>query len=88
MRMGGLLAVAAATIVFVSVIQEGLRPFEYAVYPIEDSLARGDLEIAREVSRCLWGIRSLDLIALAFLLVVAAACCVTILSPREKRRRR
>jgi hypothetical protein len=40
------------------------------------------------VSRYLWGYRSLDLIALAFLLVVATACCVAILSSREEGRRR
>lgn len=88
MRIGGLLAVAAAAFVFVSIIQQGLRPFEYAAYPIEESLAWNETEVSQGVSRYLWGYRSLDLIALAFLLVVATACCVAILSSREEGRRR
>ena len=88
MRLGGILAVAIAAYIFISAIQQGLKPFEYAVYPIEDSLAWNETEIAHGVSRYLWSYRSMDVIALAFLLVVATACCVSILSSEGERRRR
>jgi len=88
LRLGGILAVAAAAYIFISAIEHGLKPFEYATYPVEDSLAWNETEIARSVSRYLWSYRSMDVIVLAFLLVVTAACCVSILSSREERGRR
>ena len=88
LRLGGILAIAVAAYIFISAIEHGLKPFEYAVYPIENSLAWNETEIARSVSRYLWNYRSMDIIALAFLLVVATACCVSILSSEEERRRR
>mgnify|MGYP000103040729 CR=1 FL=1 len=88
LRLGGLLAVAVAAYIFISAIEQGLKPFKYAIYPIEDSLAWNETEIARSISQYLWSYRSMDIIALAFLLVVAAACCILILSSEEERRRR
>jgi len=88
LRLGGLLAVAVTAYILISAIQPGLKPFEYTIYPIENSLARNETEIAQSVSRYLWSYRSMDVIALAFLLVVATACCLSILSSEEERRRR
>ena len=88
LRLGGILIAAVAAVIFISAIERGLKPFEYAVYPIVDSLAWNETEIARSVSRYLWGYRSIDVIVLAFLLVVTAACCISILSSEEERRRR
>jgi len=88
LRLGGIFAVAVAAYIFISAIQEDLKPFEYAIYPIKDSLAWNETEIARSVSRYLWDYRSIDVVALAFLLVIAAACCILILSSEEERGRR
>jgi len=88
LRLGGILAVVAAAYIFISAIKRGLKPFEYAIYPIEDSLAWNETEIAQSVSRYLWSYRAMDVIILAFLLVVTAACCISILSSEEKRWRR
>jgi len=88
LRLGGILAVAVAAYIFISAIEHALKPFEYTIYPIENSLAWNETEIARSVSRYLWNYRSIDVIALAFLLVIAAACCISILSSEEERRRR
>jgi len=88
LRLGGLLAVVVAAYILILAIQPGLKPFEYAVYPVENSLAWNETEIAQSVSWYLWSYRSIDIIALAFLLVVATACCVSILSSEEERRRR
>jgi len=88
LRLGGMFAVAVAAYIFISAIEHGLKPFEYAVYPVENSLAWNETEIAQSVSQYLWSYRSMDIIALAFLLVIAAACCVLILSSEEEGRRR
>ena len=88
LRLSGILVMAVAAYLFISAISQGLKPFEYAVYPVEDSLARNETEIARGVSRYLWNYRSIDVIALAFLLVIATACCVLFLGSGVERRRR
>ena len=85
-RLIGILALIFAAYIFISAIQQDLKPFEYAVYPIRNSLAWNETEISHGVSRYLWGYRSIDIIVLAFLLVIATACCVMILSSEGERR--
>jgi len=88
LRLGGILAIAVAAYIFISAVEHSLKPFEYAIYPIENSLAWNETEITRSVSRYLWDYRSMDIIVLAFLLVVTAACCMSILSSKEEHGRR
>ncbi len=87
LRISGILAVAFASFIFISAVQRDLKPFEYVKYPIENFLAWNETELSLSVSKYLWDYHSIDIIALAFLLVVATACCVSILSSREERRR-
>jgi len=87
LRLSGILTVALMAYIFISIVHQGIKPFEYAVYPIENSIARNETEISRGVSLYLWCYRSIDVIALAFLLVIAAACCISILSSEEGRGR-
>jgi hypothetical protein len=83
LRIGGTLLVVASAYLFLSTIQQGFRPFEYAAFPIGDSLVSTEKEIGRGVSYALWDQRSLDMILLALLIFVTSACCVSLLSPQE-----
>ena len=79
--------VVAIAYLFLSSIQQGFTPFEYAIYPISDSLVSTEKEIAHGVSYVLWDQRSLDIIILALLLFLTSACCASILNPPEKAER-
>ena len=79
LRVGGFMLVASIVCLFLLSILQGFTPFEYANYPIEDSLAQTEEEIAQGTRQAVWDKRSLDSIILAFLLVVASVCCATIL---------
>jgi len=87
LRVGGILLIIAIVYLFLSNIQQGFKPFDYVIFPIEDSLVSTEKEIAQSVSYSLWEQRSLDVILLAFLLFVASACCASILSPRGDAKR-
>jgi len=63
--------------------QPAIVPFEYAAYPVDDSLVSTDGEVGREVSHVLWEQRHMDTTLLAFLLFVAAACCASILGEEK-----
>lgn len=63
--------------------QPGLVPFEYAAYPVDDSLVSTDREVGREVSYVLWEQRYMDTTILAFLLFVAVACCASMLGQEK-----
>ncbi|MCW4019622.1 MAG: hypothetical protein NWF14_00105 [Candidatus Bathyarchaeota archaeon] len=82
LRVGGMIFVITVAYLFLS-IQLCFRPFEYVVFPIEDSLVSAENEIARSVSHTLWSQRSLEIILLALLLFVASACCASILDSRR-----
>lgn len=75
--------VVAGAYLFLSTIQQGFRPFEYATFPIGNSLVSTEKEIAHGVSYALWDQRSLDMILLALLVFVASACCASILNPQK-----
>jgi hypothetical protein len=68
---------------FLSSIQQGFTPFDYAAFPIEESLASTERGISQGVSYALWSQRSLDLIVLALLLFVASACCASVLDSQR-----
>lgn len=75
--------VVAGAYLFLSSIQQGFRPFEYATFPIGGSLVSTEKEIAHGVSYALWDQRSLDMVLLALLIFVTSACCASILNPRK-----
>jgi choline-glycine betaine transporter len=79
LRISGLILVAVVACLFLLTIQQSFIPFEYADFPIDDSLAQTEEEISRATSQAVWDKRSLDTIILAFLLVIASVCCATIL---------
>jgi len=80
LRVIGASMIALMAYLFLSVvIQYGIVPFEYAAYPIEDSLVSADNKISKQVSYALWRQRYMDMIVLALLLFVTAACCALIL---------
>jgi choline-glycine betaine transporter len=79
LKIGGFILVAAIACLFLQSILQGFKPFEYADFPIEGSLARTEKEIYQATSQAVWDKRSLDTIILAFLLVTASVCCATIL---------
>ncbi|MCK4243845.1 hypothetical protein KAX03_03165 [Candidatus Bathyarchaeota archaeon] len=64
-------------------IQHTFIPFEYASFPVNETLASTEGEVGQEVSQALWSNRQLDLIILAFLLFVTASCCTVILKVRR-----
>ncbi|MFQ6095167.1 MAG: hypothetical protein ACE5NN_03380 [Candidatus Bathyarchaeia archaeon] len=80
LRIVGTLMIAVMAYLFLSVaIQRAIVPFEYATYPVDDSLVSTDGEVGSEVSYALWEQRHMDTTVLAFLLFVTAACCASIL---------
>lgn len=84
LRIVGTLMVTLMAYLFLSVaIQRGIVPFEYASYPVDDSLVSTDGEVGSELSYALWEQRHMDTIILAFLLFVTAACCASILGERR-----
>lgn len=83
LRIGATLLVVAGAYLFLSTIQEGFRPFEYATFPIGNSLVSTEKEIGRGVSYALWDQRSLDMILLGLLVFVTSACCASILNPQK-----
>ncbi len=83
LRIGGTLLVVVSAYLFLSTIQQGFSPFEYATFPIDDSLVSTEKEIGRSVSYALWDQRSLDMIFLALLIFVTSACCATTLTPQK-----
>ena len=84
LRIVSAVTLALVVILFISVTtQPGIVPFEYAAYPVDDSLVSTDGEVGREVSHVLWEQRHMDTTLLAFLLFVAAACCASILGEEK-----
>lgn len=79
LRISGLIILTIMAYLLLSVIQQNFTPFEYAVFPIDNSLVPVNGEIGLGVSYILWGQRQLDMIVLAFLLFITAACCTVIL---------
>lgn len=86
LRIGGILLVATIGFLFFSTTQQSFVPFEYAVFPIGDSLVSTEKGIGQGVSYTLWSQRPLDMILLAFLLFVTSACCASILGPQRGER--
>jgi hypothetical protein len=86
LRLSGTLLVVLLAYLFLSVVEPSLKPFEYAVFPIEDSLASTEKGIAYGVSYALWDQRSLDLVILALLLFAASACCASVLNPHKDKK--
>ena len=84
LRISGFILIATVVCLFLLIIQQGFTPFEYADYPIENSLTQTEEEIARGTSYAVWTERSLDTIVLAFLLVIASVCCTTILDTEKE----
>ena len=80
LRITGILMVTIIAYLFLSVaIQHAIVPFEYATYPVDDSLVSTDGEVGSELSYALWEQRHMDTTILAFLLFVTAVCCASIL---------
>ena len=69
--------------IFFTIIQHLFKPFEYANFPIDETLIPIDGDVGPGVSSVLWSKRQLDLIALATLVFVTAACCTTMLRPEK-----
>ena len=84
LRIGGFILVASIAYLFIFSFIQGFAPFEYADFPIEDSLIKAEEEMAQGISRAVWDTRSVDTVILAFLLVVASACCATILNSEKE----
>jgi len=83
LRIGGILLVAAAVFVFLQNTQQGFKPFENVIFPIDDSLVSTESDVAAALSYALWDKRSLDVILLGLLLFLASACCAAMLGPRS-----
>ncbi len=87
LRLSGTLLIVMLAYLFLSVVQPSSESFEYAVFPIEDSLASTEKGIAHGLSYALWDQRSIDLVMLAFLLFAASACCASVLDPHRDKKR-
>ena len=83
LRIGGIFLVAAAFSVFLQNTQQGFKPFESVIFPIDDSLVSTESDVAAALSYALWAKRSLDVILLGLLLFLASACCAAMLGPRS-----
>jgi hypothetical protein len=66
-----------------STIQQPLTPFEYASFPIDDSLVSTEKGISLAVSITLWHDYPLATILLALLLFLTSACCASLLAPKN-----
>jgi hypothetical protein len=83
LRIFGTLVAALALFLFLTATQQSFVPFEYAKYPINETLTPVNQEIGHAVSYTLWSERQLDMIILALLLFVSATCCATVLRTEE-----
>ena len=79
LRIFGTLVAVLTLLLFLMMTQQDFVPFEYAKFPINETMVPVNEELGEAVSYTLWSQRQLDLITLAFLLFVSAACCATVL---------
>ncbi|MCW4027729.1 MAG: hypothetical protein NWE76_09645 [Candidatus Bathyarchaeota archaeon] len=82
LRIGGILLVAASVFLLLPNAQQGFKPFEGVIFPINDSLVSTEIDIADALSYALWEKRPLDVIFLGLLLFLTSACCATMLGPK------
>ena len=68
---------------FLSIIQQNIIIFEYALYPINESVNLTEIEIAQNISLTLWEQRTFDIILFALLLFITTVCCTYILRPQK-----
>jgi len=76
--LGSVVAIMMVCLLFTTV-QQVFTPFEYACFPVDETMTSVEGEVGLEVSLTLWSKRQLDLIVLAFLLFATATSCAAIL---------